>query len=463
MDKEAIIVVGLGYGDEGKGSVVDFLARIKKAGIVVRYNGGAQAGHNVVTPDDRHHTFSQFGSATFLPGVKTYLSRFMVINPLAMINEEKHLQNLGIKNTFLRTTIDESALVTTPFQIAVNRLLEIWRGDKKHGSCGMGVGRTVKDYQKYGNKVLFAKDLLDSKITAEKLGFLQNKCRDAARDLIPDLPRTETSVREMEWLEDKTAIDDMTKFFLYFAGLVKIVGDDYLKELIRKNNILIFEGAQGALLDKKYGFYPYITKTNTTFINACELSRENGYNGRITKIGVFRGYATRHGNGPFPTEDGSLSIYYQEQHNQEGMWQGKFRVGWQDLLTLRYGLLINDGVDYLAITNIDQVAKPPGIKICVSYEYCGEKLDILDEYFEWELVGKNRAKIKAFKKPDQRGKLTSIRSEILFKCRPMDFMKFTSPEEYIDFLQSKDGLNTPIRIISVGPTHNKKKILDIIN
>lgn len=457
MDKEAIIVVGLGYGDEGKGSIVDFLARTKKAGAVVRFSGGAQAGHNVVTPDGRHHTFSQFGSATFLPGVKTHLSRFMVLNPLAMINEEKHLRILEIRDAFQRTTIDEKALVTTPFQIAVNRLLEISRGDKRHGSCGIGVGRTVEDYRKHKNKILFVKDLRDSKTTTKKLEFLQNECRGAVSDLVSNLPRTEMIKKEWEWLEDKTAVEDMAKLFLYFAGLIKIVSGNYLEELISENNVLIFEGAQGALLDKDYGFYPHITKTDTTFANARELLEESGYGGKITKLGVFRGYATRHGNGPFLTEDNRLAACFQEQHNQEGVWQGKFKMGWQDLLTLRYAIMMNNGVDCLAITNMDQIAKLSEIKICVSYEYRGEKLAVFDEYFEWEPISKNRVRIKALKKPDRRGKSTSIRSDILFRCRPMDFIKFTCPEKYIDFMQSKDGLNTPIKIISTGPSYEEKQ------
>ena len=95
MENEVILVSGLGFGDEGKGSIVDYLVRTKGAEVVVRFNGGAQAGHNVVTPEGLHHTFSQFGSGTFVPGVKTHLSRFMILNPLGMIREEEHLQALA--------------------------------------------------------------------------------------------------------------------------------------------------------------------------------------------------------------------------------------------------------------------------------------------------------------------------------------------------------------------------------
>src|SRR5512146_3203468 len=112
----AILVADLGYGDAGKGSIVDYLTRLTNAHTVVRYNGGAQAAHNVITPDGRHHTFSQFGSGTFVPGTRPHLSRFMMVHPLAMLAEERHLRALGIPDAFRRVSVDREALVTTPFQ-----------------------------------------------------------------------------------------------------------------------------------------------------------------------------------------------------------------------------------------------------------------------------------------------------------------------------------------------------------
>src|SRR3989344_7713548 len=99
-NKKAFLVAGLGFGDEGKGTTVDFLTRKYNAHTVIRYNGGAQAGHNVITKDGRQHVFSQFGSGTFIPEVKTYLSRFMVVNPITMVTEEEHLRKLGIEDAF---------------------------------------------------------------------------------------------------------------------------------------------------------------------------------------------------------------------------------------------------------------------------------------------------------------------------------------------------------------------------
>lgn len=475
MEKEVILVGGLGYGDEGKGSIVDYLVRTKKAGVVIRFNGGAQAGHNVVTPRGLHHTFAQFGSGTLVPGVETHLSRFMVVNPLGMMREEEYLQSLGIKDAFHRTTIDRDALVTTPFQIAINRLLEIWRGDKKHGSCGIGIGQTVKDYQKYGDKVLFVKDLQDPVIMGRKLKFLQEQSRESAYHIISDLQQTKVVEKELEWLEDKSAVDDLVRYFLGFAGLAKIVDGSHLANLLNVNSSVVFEGAQGALLDNDYGFYPHTTKTDTTFTNAYKLLESAGNEGRVTRIGVLRGYATRHGAGPFVTEDDNLAKYLRDPHNLENKWQGKLRIGWLDILSIRYGILVNDGVDCLALTNLDQLSGLEAIKFCISYEYKGE-LNVLDPYFEWETIGKKRARILAFKKPD----INSVRNEelaqILFQCKPLEFVELrgwqqditkikglkylpSQTQEYLKFIESPEGLNVPIKIISVSPTWEGKIFL----
>lgn len=437
MGKEVILVSGLGYGDEGKGTIVDYLVRTRGAMVIVRYNGGAQAGHNVVTPDGLHHTFSQFGSGTFVPDVKTHLSRFMIINPLSMIREEEHLQGLGTRDAFSRISIDRNALVTTPFQIAVNRLLEIWQGDKKHNSCGIGVGQTIEDYLRYGDKVLFAKDLQNSVFTERALRFLQKVNYNFLESrILGSLPKTEAVERELEWLVDENIIDDLTKDLLDFAKRVEIVDESYLGKLLKVSSPVIFEGAQGVLLDRKYGFYPFITKTDITFANAYKLLESAEYTNRVTRIGVLRWYLTRHGAGPFVTEDNNLAKYIHDPYNPENQWQGKLRIGWFDLLAVRYGISVNEGIDYLALTNLDQLSKPTTIKVCVSYEYSGEKITTL-------------------RKP-----IASIRngelSQILFHCKPKDFLEFRKWQEFISFLQSKDGLNVPVKILSFSSTWEGK-------
>src|SRR6185295_18463293 len=138
----AYVVAGLGFGDEGKGTITEFIAKTIGAKIVVRYNGGAQAAHNVVTPDGRHHTFSQFGSGS-LVGAGTHLSKHVIIEPLALMNERRALLKVG-GNTEI--SINHDALITTQYHRAANRLREILRKDGRHGSCGMGIGETRHDH-----------------------------------------------------------------------------------------------------------------------------------------------------------------------------------------------------------------------------------------------------------------------------------------------------------------------------
>ncbi|MFL1438943.1 adenylosuccinate synthetase, partial [Nocardiopsis protaetiae] len=136
------VVVDLGFGDAGKGVTVDLLCARRRYGAVVRANGGAQAAHNVVAPDGRHHTFSQFGSGT-LTGVPTHLSRLMVVDPFALAAEGAHLASLGVPDPFALVTVDARALIATPWHQEANRVREVARGGGRHGSCGMGVGETM--------------------------------------------------------------------------------------------------------------------------------------------------------------------------------------------------------------------------------------------------------------------------------------------------------------------------------
>jgi len=143
--RSAFLVVDLGFGDAGKGLLCDYLVRATRAPWVVRFNGGAQAGHNVVTADGRHHTFSQFGAGTFVPGVRTYLARDVVVHPTALASEARHLASVGVRDAMQRIQIDPECRVTTPFHQASNRVRELLRGIARHGSCGVGVGETVHD------------------------------------------------------------------------------------------------------------------------------------------------------------------------------------------------------------------------------------------------------------------------------------------------------------------------------
>ncbi|HSD12859.1 MAG TPA: adenylosuccinate synthetase, partial [Patescibacteria group bacterium] len=200
-DREAVIVTDLGFGDAGKGSIVDYLARTLRAHAVIRFNGGSQAAHNVVAPDGRHHTFSQFGSATFVDGVRTHLSRHMIVNPPAMLVEAEILRKKGVVDAFARTTISAEALVITPYQRAANRLREIARSDGRHGSCGHGIGETAADALTVGRSVVRAGDFREPEVLRRKLRWLQAHKRQQLRDTIERCRGIPAAAEEIAWLE----------------------------------------------------------------------------------------------------------------------------------------------------------------------------------------------------------------------------------------------------------------------
>src|SRR5215469_3382429 len=183
-----VIVADLGYGDAGKGGIVDWLcspaagspaADSRGAGnrvrAVVRFNGGAQAAHHVLSPCGTAHCFAQFGSGTFRAGVRTFLSRFMLLDPLAMTAEAAHLAALGVPDPFGLVTVDRAALLTTPYHQAANRARETARGAGRHGSCGMGIGETAAYALRYADDAPRAGDCAAPRVLERKLSLLRDR------------------------------------------------------------------------------------------------------------------------------------------------------------------------------------------------------------------------------------------------------------------------------------------------
>jgi adenylosuccinate synthase len=348
-----VIVVDLGYGDAGKGSVTDWLcspasgARITS---VIRFNGGAQAAHNVVTTDGRQHTFAQFGSGTFTPGVRTHLSRFMLVDPLALASEASQLAAAGVADALDRLTVDRDALLTTPYHRAANRIRESGRGPGRHGSCGMGIGETARFALEFPADAPRVADCAAPRTLARKLIRL----RDALAGELGPLagPR----------------VAELCDVYGAFARRVALVDGGYLRQLLRRGPA-VFEGAQGVLLDEWRGFHPYTTWSTTTFANAETLLADAGHT--ATRLGVIRCYLTRHGPGPFPTEDPTLEM--PEPHNRNGRWQGAVRVGHFDAVALRYAVAVAGGVDAVALTHLDTAARHP-LRLCTAYQAGGERI-----------------------------------------------------------------------------------------
>lgn len=348
-----LIVVDLGFGDAGKGATVDWLCS-PRAGLdvaaMVRFNGGAQAAHNVVA-DGRHHTFRQFGSGT-LSGVPTLLSRHMLVEPLALAAEARELAALGVADPLSLLYVDERALLTTPIHGAANRCREDTRGTARHGSCGIGIGETAS----------YALD------------------HDAPR--VADCARPDVLRRKLIALERHYApllaggrhrydpIDDLVAAYSAFADAVAILPGEQLAGFARSGR-LVFEGAQGVLLDEWRGTHPYTTWSTVEPRNARDMLARIGAPGYV--LGVTRAYLTRHGAGPFPTEDPALSI--PEPHNGTGVYQGAFRRGHLDPLLLRYAIEACGGIDGLAVNHLDALGDIRTATGYLTADGCVDRLD----------------------------------------------------------------------------------------
>lgn len=349
---KAYLVAGLAYGDEGKGATVDYLVKSRNSKLVVRYNGGAQALHNVVLKDGRHHCFSQFGSGTFTSGVYTFLSKYVLVNPLNMLKEEQHLRELGVTDAFNRTIIDDNACIITPFHKALNRLREYSR-KKVHGSCGEGIGETRNFQLKYGDKVLYAKDLSDPLIAAEKLQFIQQKCLERAghkRWLIYRKEHQSEVDNIFCMLQSHSEPFRIARDYKQFTS-VAMISPTKLIDHLHDGSDIIFEGAQGVLLDEKWGEPQHNTWTDCTYNNAVKILSEMSIKvSEVVRVGVLRSYFTRHGEGKFE-EDQSMN--YPEPHNSHPSFQGRFRIGKFDAKKVKYALDCLGGVDMVALNHLD--------------------------------------------------------------------------------------------------------------
>lgn len=356
-DLQAHIVLGLGYGDEGKGSWVDHLVRKTGIPFVVRFNGGAQAAHHVVTEDGLEHCFRHFGSGMFVPGTKTILSRYVLIDPQYLLAEAWELAAKGVAQPLERMLVSAEAPIITPFNRLLNQIIEIARSGNRHGSCGYGIGLTQRDVESLGEKALYVRDL-DSDSLKEKLHWLwQRRLSEAEPYLCEDNAALFETLKAVD-------LDYYEQLYQHFYHRVTVLDEGDLLQLLSESSA-IFEGAQGLMLDQSYGTFPHCTRSNCTFENALDLLSACGFGGEVTRIGLLRGYATRHGEGPLITADADLNL--SPCHNGTNPWQGRFRLGWFDTVAARYALATAGGVDLLALTTLDRMAGLEKVKIATAY------------------------------------------------------------------------------------------------
>jgi adenylosuccinate synthase len=357
--KRAVITVGLGFGDEGKGATVDFLTRKLGAELVVRYCGGSQAGHNVELPDGRRHTFSQFGAGT-LAGApdppRTYLGPAVVIDPLALVREARHLAELGVRDPGRLLTIHPRCLVATPWLQTLNRLRELSRGDGRHGSCGQGIGEARSYWLRYGEDAVFAGDLPRPGALRHKLELQRQRVLLESQEL---LDRVDAAALGEFDLWERNAEDvacDLRE---------AVAGGPAIDAAVPEFRTAVFEGAQGVLLDEYRGFHPHTTWSTVTPHHAWELVHAMNVEA-VAVLGVTRAYTTRHGEGPLPTFDAALTERLKDAGNPWNRWQGSLRCGWLDLPLLRYAAGAAGPLDGLVVNHLDQ-ARGDGFRMCEGY------------------------------------------------------------------------------------------------
>ncbi|OGN06503.1 MAG: hypothetical protein A3B86_03590 [Candidatus Yanofskybacteria bacterium RIFCSPHIGHO2_02_FULL_38_22b] len=456
MSKKAFVITGLGYGDEGKGKVTLWLSSKHKAHTVIR-TGGPQAMHRVVTSDGHEHVHAQFGSGT-LAGARTHLSKNMVIDPYAIISEGRSLQKEhGIRDIFDKITIHEDALVITPFHAIANRLKELSRSDKRYGSVGVGVGETVLDAEAFPEEAIRAKDLYQPNLK-DKLESIQKRKILELEEIISRIDKLPETLRdrahfEAANLQSEKTIEWALSWFIEIASLVGIVDTSYVAEkILGRSGTVIFEGSQGVLLDRFYGFHPYTTKVRTIPETALSLLKECDYDGEVTSLGVLRAYHTRHGGGPFVTESTELTRCLPDPSNQNHQWQGNFRVGCFDVVLAKYAVEVCKGqLDGLVVTCVDRIQSLGRWEVCRSYSDPHINPFFISDFF----LQNSTDEIIGIKVSDSSGRLQIERQEelgrFLYQCFPnIEVLKITDPL-FIGFQFIRDELNIPVYAVSTGP------------
>jgi adenylosuccinate synthase len=308
-----MIVIGLGFGDEGKGLTTSYLCSTVENPLVVRFNGGHQAGHTVVK-DGVRHVFSSFGAGS-LYKVPSYLSHYCTLFPKAVINEFYEL--VEVKSVQPRLIVNPLCPVTTPYDLAHNQIIEDERGTLRHGSVGVGFGATIQRQEDYFK--LFVKDLAFPNIIKAKLNNISKYYGISLH---------------------KEEIDTFLDDCKHVMEIIEVMDYKEMRDDSNKGWDVILEGAQGVLLDQDHGFFPNVTRSNTTTKNAIEVWQKLAIVPSCPPAiyYVTRTYQTRHGAGYMSNEDNINLINNEDETNVSHGYQGDFRIGSLDPEMLNYAL-----------------------------------------------------------------------------------------------------------------------------
>ena len=411
---KADVLLGLQWGDEGKGKIVDVLT--PGYDIIARFQGGPNAGHTLEF-DGIKHVLHTIPSGIFRKGVKNVIGNGVVIDPIILKQEIDKLTSLGV-NVNEQLLVSKKAHIILPTHKLLDKASEIAKGEKKIGSTLKGIGPTYMD--KTGRNGIRVGDLFEKNF--------KNKY-----DALVAKHSTLLNFYNM-----RVDLDELEKDFFQGVELIKsltaIDSEHYLNNALKDGKKVLAEGAQGTLLDIDFGTYPFVTSSNTITAGTCTgLGIAPNRIGKI--IGIFKAYCTRVGSGPFPSEqDNETGERIRQLGHEFGATTGRERrCGWIDLPALKYAIMIN-GVTELSMMKADVLDQFDKIKVCTHYIHKGEKID----YFPYNIDESVEPICIEFD-----GWNTDLTSSTESDTFPAQLTN------YINFLE--DELETPISIISVGP------------
>ncbi len=418
------ILVGAQWGDEGKGKIIDVLTG--NADLVVRSQGGNNAGHTVI------HGGKKFILHLIPSGILRarkicVIGNGVVIDPVALVREIDGLRNLGVK-IGKNLLISDCAHLVLPYHRALDEQRELRKGRAKIGTTKRGIGPAYGD--KAARTGLRIADLMQPELFSKKLAA---KMREN-NSILKALGAKPISCAQVE--ADFLAAGERLRPFV--ANTVV-----YLHEALKAGKEILFEGAQGTFLDIDHGTYPYVTSSNTTAGGACTGSGVPPH--RMDRVlGVMKAYTTRVGEGSLPTEDATLADMLHEMGREFGATTGRARrCGWFDAVATRYAAMIN-GIDDLAITNLDGLDTVDPIKVCVGYKLDGKKLEVPpSDAAQLERCEPIYEELKGWKRSTERArKMSDLPNEA---------------RDYVAKLAEWTGAK--LAIVSVGPSRGQTLVL----
>lgn len=412
-----VVVVGTQWGDEGKGKVTDYLA--EKAEVVARYQGGNNAGHTIVF-DGNRYKLHLIPSGIFYEDKACILGNGMVLNPEALIDELEYLKNNGVSTNNL--FISDRAHIIMPYHIKLDMADELRKGEQKIGTTGKGIGPCYMD--KAARIGIRVADLMDKEVFAEKLKRnLEEKNRLLER------------VYDIEGF----SFDEVYSRYCEYAERIRPYVTDtsfVLNEAIDQGKRVLFEGAQGVMLDIDQGTYPFVTSSNPVAGGVC-IGSGVGPTKIHEVVGVAKAYTTRVGDGPFPTEiNDAIGDRIREVGREYGTTTGRpRRVGWFDSVVVRHARRVS-GITGLSLNLLDVLSGLERLKICTAYRYRGQRIENyparLDVLAECEPVYEEL--------PGWNEDITGVRS---FHDLPL------AAQHYVERITQLTGI--PLSLFSIGP------------